>query len=97
MSAASAVPQEHLVQMLRDQFQNPERRIADLDKAGIDLSIISLAPAEKFYNLEGSLGIDKIPYYIAPTACISLAHGEGGKRRWKIYFLGFSRWRDNCF
>ena len=50
-SAASAAYQERLLVILQEQLQNPERRIADMDKAGIDLTILSMAPAQMFYNL----------------------------------------------
>jgi len=58
LSAKSAAHQEHLVEMIRDQLQNPERKIADMEKAGIDMSIISIAPPQLFYNLEGELAIN---------------------------------------
>ncbi|HSR14063.1 MAG TPA: amidohydrolase family protein, partial [Thermodesulfobacteriota bacterium] len=59
-SAASAAHQERLFQMLKDQLQNPEKKIEDMDKAGIDVSIISLAPPQMFYNLEGALAVDVV-------------------------------------
>jgi predicted TIM-barrel fold metal-dependent hydrolase len=58
VSAETAAYQERLVAALRQQLQNPEKRIEDMDKVGIDLSIISIAPAQFFYNLEGQLAID---------------------------------------
>lgn len=44
LSAKSAAHQERLVEMLKDQLENPERRIADMEKMGIDVTIISIAP-----------------------------------------------------
>jgi aminocarboxymuconate-semialdehyde decarboxylase len=58
MSAASAAHQQRLVASLKDQLENPERRITDMDKAGIGLSILSMAPGQMFYKLEGSLAIN---------------------------------------
>jgi aminocarboxymuconate-semialdehyde decarboxylase len=52
MSAASAAHQKKLVAELKEQLHNPERRIADMDEAGIDMSIISMSPMEFFYHLE---------------------------------------------
>jgi aminocarboxymuconate-semialdehyde decarboxylase len=57
MSAASAAHQQHLIEGLKDQLENPERRIADMDKAGIDLTVLSMSPGQMFYNLEGSLAV----------------------------------------
>jgi aminocarboxymuconate-semialdehyde decarboxylase len=58
VSAATAAYQEKLVAALRQQLQDPEKRIEDMDKAGIDQCILSIAPAQFFYNLEGQLAID---------------------------------------
>jgi aminocarboxymuconate-semialdehyde decarboxylase len=58
LSAKSAAHQERLVEMLKDQLENPERRIADMEKMGIDVTIISIAPPQLFYNLEGDLAIN---------------------------------------
>lgn len=41
----------------RDQLSNPEVRIAEMTKAGISLAILSNAPGQFYYNLEGKLGI----------------------------------------
>jgi len=60
MSPASAAHQKRLIAMLKDQLENPERRIADMDKAGIGLSILSMAPSQMFYSLEGKLAIDVV-------------------------------------
>lgn len=60
MSAASAAHQQRLVALLKDQLENPERRIADMDKAGIGMTILSMAPSQMFYHLEGSLAIEVV-------------------------------------
>jgi aminocarboxymuconate-semialdehyde decarboxylase len=58
LSAASAAHQQRIHVMLKDQLENPERRIADMDNAGIDLTILSMSPNQMFYNLEGDLAVD---------------------------------------
>lgn len=42
----------------REQLSNPDRRIADMEKAGISMSILSNAPGQFSYILEGNLAID---------------------------------------
>jgi aminocarboxymuconate-semialdehyde decarboxylase len=57
-SAKSAAYQGHLEETLRESLENPVRRIADMDKMGIDMSILSIAPSQFCYDLEGNLAID---------------------------------------
>ncbi|MFC1936966.1 amidohydrolase family protein [Chloroflexota bacterium] len=67
----------------RDQLSNPDRRIADMEKAGISMTILSNAPGQFLYNLEGNLAVDvsrKINDGIAaigqryPTKLLGMAH-----------------------
>jgi aminocarboxymuconate-semialdehyde decarboxylase len=42
----------------QERLRDPDRRIADMDKAGISMAILSNAPGQFFYNLKGSLAVD---------------------------------------
>ena len=41
--------------LVNDRFTNPEPRLADMNMMGIDLQVISLAPPQYFYWLDGDL------------------------------------------
>jgi aminocarboxymuconate-semialdehyde decarboxylase len=58
LSAQSAEYQRGLMASLTEKYRNPERRIADMEKMGIDLSVLSITPPQFFYSLEGNLAID---------------------------------------
>jgi len=57
LSVKSAAYQERLLATLKEQLHNPEKRIADMEKAGIDMTIISISPPQFFYTIEGNLAI----------------------------------------
>jgi len=42
---------------LKDQLENPERRIADMEEMRLDLSVISIAPPHFYYNLDGEVAV----------------------------------------
>lgn len=57
VSPKSKLIQEQLTLSLRDQLENPHRRIADMEKMRLDLTILSIAPPHFYYNLEGEEAI----------------------------------------
>lgn len=57
VSPKSKLIQEQLTLSLRDQLENPDRRIADMEKMRLDLTILSIAPPHFYYNLEGEEAI----------------------------------------
>jgi aminocarboxymuconate-semialdehyde decarboxylase len=57
LSPESAAYQKAHNEAIRDQVLNPERIIADMDQMGLDRSVISISPAQFFYQLDGKLGL----------------------------------------
>lgn len=57
VSPKSKFIQEQLTLSLRDQLENPDRRIADMEKMRLDLTVLSIAPPHFYYNLEGEEAI----------------------------------------
>jgi aminocarboxymuconate-semialdehyde decarboxylase len=47
-----------MVEALRLQLREPEKKMADMEKMGLDLSILSIAPNHFFYHLDGNLALD---------------------------------------
>jgi aminocarboxymuconate-semialdehyde decarboxylase len=58
LSPESKSYQERITEALRDQLENPERRIADMKQMGLDLTVLSIAPPHFFYNLDGEVTVD---------------------------------------
>jgi aminocarboxymuconate-semialdehyde decarboxylase len=58
LSPKSAAYQEALTKALNQQLNDPQRRIEDLEKMGVDRAVISIAPPQFFYHLEGKLALD---------------------------------------
>ena len=57
VSPKSKLIQEQLTLSLRDQLENPDRRIADMEKMRLDLTVLSIAPPHFYYNLDGEVAI----------------------------------------
>jgi aminocarboxymuconate-semialdehyde decarboxylase len=57
VSPKSKSIQERLTISLKDQLENPGRRIADMEKMRLDLTILSIAPPHFYYNLERETAI----------------------------------------
>ena len=57
-SARSVAYQEALIAALSQQLTNPQKRLEDMEKMRIDLSVLSIAPQHFFYHLEGKLAVD---------------------------------------
>jgi aminocarboxymuconate-semialdehyde decarboxylase len=93
-SAKSAAYQEHLEETLKEPLENPVRRIADMEKTGIDISILSIAPSQFCYDLEGDLAVavsrkqneqiaavvQKYPKKFAGMANVPLQHPEAAAK-----------------
>jgi aminocarboxymuconate-semialdehyde decarboxylase len=58
ISPKSKAIQEQLTKSLQDQLENPERRVADMKQMRLDLSVISIAPPQFYYDLEGKVAIE---------------------------------------
>ena len=58
LSSKSAAYQERLLAAIRDQFRDPERKLADMQRMGIDITILSITPLQFFYNLDGDLALN---------------------------------------
>jgi aminocarboxymuconate-semialdehyde decarboxylase len=54
----SAVQQERLLVSIREQLCFPERKIKDMQKMGINVTILSITPSQFFYHLDESLVLD---------------------------------------
>jgi hypothetical protein len=52
ISPKSKAIQEQLNKSLKDQLENPERRVADMKQMRLDLSVISIAPPQFYYELK---------------------------------------------
>ena len=57
VSPKSKSIQTQLTISLKDQLENPDRRIADMEKMRLDLTVLSIAPTHFFYNLDGEVAI----------------------------------------
>jgi aminocarboxymuconate-semialdehyde decarboxylase len=57
LTGESAAHQKAHHLAIRDQIRNPERKLADMRKMGVDLSVISITPSEFYYHLEGDLAL----------------------------------------
>lgn len=57
VSPKSKLIQEQLTLALKDQLENPDRRIADMEKMRLDMTVLSIAPPHFYYNLEGEVAI----------------------------------------
>lgn len=57
LSPESAAYQKAHNEAIRDQVLNPERILADMTGMGLDRSVLSISPAQFFYQLEGPLAI----------------------------------------
>ena len=58
LSDKSAAYQRGLIAALEKQLKNPDKKLEDMEKMGVDLSVLSIAPNQFFYNLEGKLALD---------------------------------------
>jgi aminocarboxymuconate-semialdehyde decarboxylase len=58
LSPKSAAYQEALTKALNQQLNDPQKKIEDMEKIGVDRSVLSIAPPQFFYHLEGKLALD---------------------------------------
>ena len=58
LSPKSAALQLALTAALEQQLNNPQKKIEDMEKMKVDLSVLSIAPPHFFYHLEGKLAAD---------------------------------------
>lgn len=58
LSPESAAYQKAHNEAIRQQVRDPRRKIADLDAMGLDMAVLSISPAQFFYNLEGEKGLE---------------------------------------
>ncbi len=57
LNAESAAYQKAHNEAIREQIRNPERKIADMDKMGLDITVLSITPSQFFYNADGPLAV----------------------------------------
>lgn len=58
LSPESAAYQKAHNEAIREQVRDPRRKIADLDAMGLHMAVLSISPAQFFYNLDVKKGLE---------------------------------------